>query len=314
MLFGNVRIMSTAKFCTQCGAKLPSDNKFCSNCGKSISDLGTVESQTENPVTQVKEELHLTRDGVYRRKKKTFRTYILLGCLTVLGGIASIVVVLIAVMFLASWALERERNKPYVPQPRVDCYTDKPITRCVKFDIPHEEKIVEFSKFISEEPEFRAVYYHRGAAYHELGQYEKALADYNQAVQMGYVAEHNLYGKLGHVHRELGNHKEALLSYEKHKELDPINAWPYHYIGMVYFDLEEYEKAIESWEIYGEMRQLRGEYQKYHDIHEWIGKAYLELGLFSKALESFNIAIEGNPNPGARLLKLKEEAESKIQK
>ena len=25
--------MSTAKFCTQCGAKLPSNNKFCTKCG-----------------------------------------------------------------------------------------------------------------------------------------------------------------------------------------------------------------------------------------------------------------------------------------
>ena len=48
MLFGNVRDMSTAKFCTQCGAKLPSDNKFCSSCGKSISALGTRNTRTSN--------------------------------------------------------------------------------------------------------------------------------------------------------------------------------------------------------------------------------------------------------------------------
>ena len=214
--------------------------------------------------------------------------------------------------------LEQGQNK-FSPQPTpvpLDsrCYSDNSIKRCVESDLTHEEKIVEFSYIILRTPEFRPAYYHRGAAYLELRQYEKPLADFNRAIEMGYSAETELYGKLGHVHRALDNHKEALLSYEIHKELDPCNAWPYHYIGKVHFDLEEYEKAIESWEIYAEMRQLNGEYPSYRSAHERIGQAYLELGLFSKALESFNIAIEGDPNPEAHLLKLKEEAESKIQK
>lgn len=86
MLFGNVRDMSTAKFCTQCGTQIDQGDKFCKSCGVRISDFGASEPRPKNPVPQVKEELHLTRDGLSRGKKKKTFSY-LQGCLLVLSGI-----------------------------------------------------------------------------------------------------------------------------------------------------------------------------------------------------------------------------------
>ena len=65
-------------------------------------------------------------------------------------------------------------------------------------------------------------------------------------------------------------------------------AWPYHYIGMTYREIEQYELAIQSWERYVELRLIESanwiESEQAADVYTNIGLVYIELGQYQKAM------------------------------
>ena len=58
-----------------------------------------------------------------------------------------------------------------------------------------------------------AAYYSRGLAHAELGRYEKAIAEYDEAIRLrpDYV---EAYNSRGTAHAELGRHEKAIADYD----------------------------------------------------------------------------------------------------
>ena len=82
--------------------------------------------------------------------------------------------------------------------------------------------------------------------------------------------------------------------------LDSSNEWPYHYKGMTYRNLEQYELAIQSWERYIELRLIESadwiESEQATDAYTNIGSAYIELSQYQKAIDHFDKALAINQN------------------
>ena len=68
------------------------------------------------------------------------------------------------------------------------------------------------------QPDFASFYYSRGHARVELGQYEEAIADYDQAVRLQPDQAH-FYINRSKANTELGQHQEAIADLEAALEL-----------------------------------------------------------------------------------------------
>jgi tetratricopeptide (TPR) repeat protein len=66
-----------------------------------------------------------------------------------------------------------------------------------------------------------AYYGNRGAAWHDLDENEKALADYNKAIELGETFAR--YCNRGRLFEKMKNYPKAIADYEKARTLDPNN-------------------------------------------------------------------------------------------
>jgi tetratricopeptide (TPR) repeat protein len=83
----------------------------------------------------------------------------------------------------------------------------------------------------------------RGAAYHRLGNHEKALADYDQAIALDPRDSHSLYNR-GLIYEELDDPGSALFAYAESLEIEPNNADAYLNKGTILLDRAKLDEAV----------------------------------------------------------------------
>jgi tetratricopeptide (TPR) repeat protein len=88
-----------------------------------------------------------------------------------------------------------------------------------------------------------AAYNSRGNAHQEIRDYERALADYNEAIRLEPRSAHPHNGR-GNVYRAKGDNDRAILDYSEAIRLDPKYGSPYNGRGNAYLDREDYDRAI----------------------------------------------------------------------
>jgi tetratricopeptide (TPR) repeat protein len=128
-------------------------------------------------------------------------------------------------------------------------------------------------------------YIRRGVAYREKKQYDRAIEDYNKAIELNpgdarvYVGRAAVYSMNGQYDRVVEDCSKAL-------ELDPKLADAYINRGRAYFGKQQYDRAIED---YNKAIDLDPKYARgYHNR----GNAYIGKKQYSRAIEDYNKAIE----------------------
>ncbi|MBE8950600.1 MAG: tetratricopeptide repeat protein [Quinella sp. 3Q1] len=105
----------------------------------------------------------------------------------------------------------------------------------------NERAIQDFNKAL-EFKQHEFMYTSRGNAYGNLGQYERAIQDYNKALQLNPNLADAYYNR-GNVYARLGNFKQAIADVTKAIELNPNFAMAYHLRGLCYQELGDEEKV-----------------------------------------------------------------------
>lgn len=98
------------------------------------------------------------------------------------------------------------------------------------------EKLVELcAAAIAKNPNVAWVWNMRGVAYHELQQYEKALADFTKAIELQPTPTptHHEYFNRAHTYAELGQWEPAASDFAKIIELGRPDAQPFYYQGLL---------------------------------------------------------------------------------
>ncbi|NQE05854.1 Photosystem I assembly protein Ycf3 [ANME-1 cluster archaeon GoMg1] len=152
----------------------------------------------------------------------------------------------------------------------------------------YERAIEDFNKAIELNPNLAVAYNNRGFAYHELKQYERAIEDHNKAIELN----PNLsmaYNNRGIVYGELEQHERAIEDYNKAIEVNPKYVEAYNNRGIAYRELKQYERAIEDYNKAIEVNP------KYAMVYNNRGVAYGGLKQYEKAIEDFSKVIELNP-------------------
>ncbi len=87
------------------------------------------------------------------------------------------------------------------------------------------------------------IYNHRGMAYFVMGDYEKALNDFNRALKFDAQNLRALNNR-GSTQRMLKNYDRALDDFHKSLEMDSYQHETYHMRALTYFDLMDYPSAL----------------------------------------------------------------------
>ena len=187
--------------------------------------------------------------------------------------------------------------------------------------VPVENAIAHYSAIIEKTPT-PVAYLHRGIAYFQLNEIEKAKADLEQSIQLG-TKDGAAFINLGHVLQRQGFVQDALQNYSKGIEHSPDMALPYIERSSVLMEMQQYteaasdlEKAItldpkspEAYNNRGVLLRLQSKYEEaikdYSKAIELFGKysaayanrgfALRQLGRYEEAVADFNKAISYDP-------------------
>ncbi len=131
--------------------------------------------------------------------------------------------------------------------------------------------------------------YEKGIAKYDLGQYEEAMDDFNQAIQLN-PNEAEYYNYRAYARFGLKQHEKAVEDFNQAIQLGPNEAAFYHGRGNVENSLRQYEKAIKSC---NQTIQLVPNEPVYYNSR---GIVKCNLGRYEEAVEDFNQAIQLEPN------------------
>ena len=110
----------------------------------------------------------------------------------------------------------------------------------------HDLKIKGCTEIISKGHETKdnlaIVYYNRGWAYGTNGDYDRAIADFNKAVELDPKYAHP-YKDRGNAYQKKGNYDQAIADEDKAIELDPKYAQAYSIRGSAYTSKGDYDRG-----------------------------------------------------------------------
>ncbi|MHC4185032.1 MAG: tetratricopeptide repeat protein, partial [Planctomycetota bacterium] len=137
-------------------------------------------------------------------------------------------------------------------------------------------------------PEVADCYNRRARAYRQLGQWDKAIADYSKAIELE-PEEWGTWEERFRAYQELGQPEKGLAEYAKAIELDPNNPRLWHARANAYSNMQQWDKAITD---YSKAIELEPD-----GVDAWAarGSTYLQLGQWDKTIADFSKAIELEP-------------------
>jgi tetratricopeptide (TPR) repeat protein len=152
----------------------------------------------------------------------------------------------------------------------------------------YDKAIVLFEKVIKKVPDMGLAYYNLGITYIELGQYDKALAAVQRSIEL--LPENAaLYTTLGKIYMAQGETDKALEWFNKAIELKP-EAQTYYDIGAAFYNSNQKQEAIANFEKAVEIDP------KFSTAYYFLGILYFGLEEFDKATEALNKYAELEPN------------------
>ncbi len=132
-------------------------------------------------------------------------------------------------------------------------------------------------------------HFQEGCNYYELRQYTKALASFDQAVELEPEFLMAWYNR-GVILQERGKYQDALDSYDRAFAISP------HFLdlvinrGIVQSELDRHVEAVESFQWALRMSPHSAE------IWNTIGSLYSDMGLIEEAMDAFEMSISLDPN------------------
>jgi len=156
----------------------------------------------------------------------------------------------------------------------------------------YEEAMAAYQQAIALDPNYALPHNGLGLAYHAQGQYEEAMAAYQQAIALDLNDAYTHHG-LGNVYVNQGQYEQAIAAYHQAIALDPNDAAPHNGLGIAYADQGQYEQAIAAY------HQAIALDPNYAYPHIGLGVVYYHQGQYEEAIAAYHRAIALDPNDAA---------------
>jgi tetratricopeptide (TPR) repeat protein len=148
----------------------------------------------------------------------------------------------------------------------------------------YEKALQDFQQILELDPQYTRAWYHRGITLQKLKRHKEALAAYEEAIKLNphYVAAWN---NKGDMLDELLRSDEALAAYEEAIKLNPHYAGAWYNKGTVLGELDRYEEALAAFD---ETIKLNSQF-----ADAWFNKGVIlrKLGRYKEALAAFEEAL-----------------------
>ncbi len=152
----------------------------------------------------------------------------------------------------------------------------------------YQRAIKDYDRDIKLDLQDEQAYVNRGVTYEKLGNYQLAIEDFNKAIELD-LQDEQAYVNRGATYKKLGNYQLAIEDFDKAIKLDPRCTRAYYNRGNVYGTLGNYQQAIED---YNKAIELDREYVKAYVNR---GIIYKKSGNYEQADKDFNKAIALDP-------------------
>ncbi|MFW9257737.1 tetratricopeptide repeat protein [Nostoc sp. CALU 546] len=153
----------------------------------------------------------------------------------------------------------------------------------------YEGAVKDFNQAIELDPQNALAYNKRGDAYYRLGDYEQAQADSSQAILLN-PQDANAYFDRGFAFYGLSKYKEAIADYTQAIKLNSENAYAYYGRGLARSQVKDNKGAI-------------GDFSKAIALKPEYTEAYLQRGILRRrlkqrlaAIQDFDAIIKINPS------------------
>jgi len=150
------------------------------------------------------------------------------------------------------------------------------------------ESVEIYDELITKNPKEGRFFTQRASAWWARGERQRALADFDQAIQLGYVESHAFTSR-GMFHTAMGNMDAAVKDFGQAIEKDDKDEVPYINRAAVYLAQSKIDSALKD---YGRAIELN---PKKADNYQQRAVAYKMKGDLASALRDFNKALELNP-------------------
>ena len=107
----------------------------------------------------------------------------------------------------------------------------------------YQRAISDFDRAIELNPKYALAYGSRGLVYHSLKDYQRAISDFDRAIELN-PEETWFYERRGRTYRKQGNYWRAIEDFDRAFELDTNYVWAYFHRGIAYRLLKDYQQAL----------------------------------------------------------------------
>jgi tetratricopeptide (TPR) repeat protein len=111
----------------------------------------------------------------------------------------------------------------------------------------YDQAIAEYTQAIDLDPSLTSFYYNRGLAYGSKKDYDNAISDFSQVIKMN-PRDEGAYFERGFVYAMKGSLELAIADFSQVIQLDPGDAYAYNNRGLAYEKIGQKDKAIKDFE------------------------------------------------------------------
>ena len=139
------------------------------------------------------------------------------------------------------------------------------------------------------DPSSAEEHYKDATTYHDLGEFERAITEYRQAIALNPNSP-IIYNRLGVAYSELKQYDVALDAYQKALTLSPMTTELHYNVGLVHLKQGDLPRALEAFK---RAITLDAEWE---DTYTALGEVYLKQGNLRQAAHAYKQATRLNPN------------------